>query len=654
MRSGLLISLVAGFVMLFAPAVDAQSAPDLFQQGLQKEHVAGDLKAAIAIYERVIREHPTNRIVAAKALVQLGGAYEKLGKADAKSAYQRVVREYSDQPDQASIARERLSALTANVNVAGRGGPIVRRVWGGEGVDGLGGATRDGRFLTFVDWETGDLAVRDLASGQNRRLTNKGVWSKSSAFALFSRPSRDGRKVAYTWYNEKAQVELKVVGIDGRESRVLYTDARLEYVQPFDWSPDGRELLVAVYSKSSRTGDIALLSSTDGSIRVLKSVDWRGPGTMSFSPDGKYIVYDSPRTGAAEQRDIFVIGRDGKSESSIITHPAHDVALGWTPDGKYILFASDRTGHMSVWLAPVQNGRPAGEPQLIRRDAEFASVPMGFTDAGVFYYSTEASPVDIYLTSIDQRTRRAVGVPARVVDRYVGANRSPAWSPDGKSVAYLSQRRPGVTGRSGRMLVIRSLDTDAERVVPTQLSNLGSPRWSPDGQYMIVSGRDDKGTQGIYRIDPGTGAATTLVSGSNRIMAGWSSDRQSIIYVTQNFAARTFTIVRQSLATGDTREIFRYTGKGNIWEATVSPDGAQVAVPFIDSTSMGVRIISEHGGESRQIYKLSENERGFSCCGSTAWSADGQYVFLAVGLKDEPVKNAIVRISVVGGPAERK
>ena len=41
----------------------------------------------------------------------------------------------------------------------------------------------DGRFLTYTDWSTGDLALQDLKTGEKRHLTNKGSWEKSSEFA---------------------------------------------------------------------------------------------------------------------------------------------------------------------------------------------------------------------------------------------------------------------------------------------------------------------------------------------------------------------------------------------------------------------------------------------------------------------------------------
>ena len=59
--------------------VTAQNGNDLLQQGLAKERANGDIQGAIKIYERIVKEFQSNRPLVAKATLQLGAAYEKLG-----------------------------------------------------------------------------------------------------------------------------------------------------------------------------------------------------------------------------------------------------------------------------------------------------------------------------------------------------------------------------------------------------------------------------------------------------------------------------------------------------------------------------------------------------------------------------------------------
>ncbi len=95
------------------------------------------------------------------------------------------------------------------------GGMTAKRLWAGSDADILGSPSPDGRYLTFVDWETGDLAVRELATGVNRRLTDKGSWSESAEQAGYSLISPDGQQVAYQWYTKDRSFQLRLIGFDG-------------------------------------------------------------------------------------------------------------------------------------------------------------------------------------------------------------------------------------------------------------------------------------------------------------------------------------------------------------------------------------------------------------------------------------------------------
>ena len=86
---------------------------DLFQQALAKERAEGKLEEAIALYQRIVSDRGADRALAARALVQVGGCYEKLGSPEAQKAYQRVIQEFSDQPEMVRLARARLTALAA-------------------------------------------------------------------------------------------------------------------------------------------------------------------------------------------------------------------------------------------------------------------------------------------------------------------------------------------------------------------------------------------------------------------------------------------------------------------------------------------------------------------------------------------------------------
>ena len=98
------VAVIAGL----SPVITSQTSSGhaTFQQALAKERVDGNLQEAIKLYERVVTEFASDRALAAKALVQVGLCYEKLGRDEAVKAYERLVRDFADQEGAVAHARE--------------------------------------------------------------------------------------------------------------------------------------------------------------------------------------------------------------------------------------------------------------------------------------------------------------------------------------------------------------------------------------------------------------------------------------------------------------------------------------------------------------------------------------------------------------------
>ncbi|MFQ5789720.1 MAG: TolB family protein, partial [Acidobacteriota bacterium] len=321
-------------------------------------------------------------------------------------------------------------------------------------VDITGAISPDDRFLTYTDWSTGNLALRDLKTGEDRHLTNKGSWLESDEFALFSTISPDSKKVAYAWFSKDGFYDLRMIGADGSDPGVLYRDEEL-YPWPRDWSPDGKNVL-ATFQEHDGSGSIVLISVADGSVRVLKTLDWRSPLKMSFSPDGRYIAYDLFPTEEALTRNIYLISTDGNLETVLVEHPASDLLLGWTPDDKGILFASDRNGALDAWAMQMGNDRPEGEPELVLRDMGPNVVALGFDRTGNYYFGVTEQRADLYTAVLDPRGNRILTSPKRI--GAVGIETFTDWSPDGQFLAYITHPGMALWDLYSWVLVIRSTE----------------------------------------------------------------------------------------------------------------------------------------------------------------------------------------------------
>lgn len=488
-------------------------------------------------------------------------------------------------------------------------GIVVRQISDSRYTGANGTPSPDGRYLSGVDWETGDVAIRDLESGQLRRITNKGSWEENEEeYGGQSAISPDGTKLAFTWENYEVNNpygfgELKLASFGettSTEPKILYRSEEVDYVKTNGWSPDGKHVLVQV-TRKDRTNQIGLVSATGGSLQVLKTMDWRGFGKMAFSPGGKHIVYDFPASENAPERDIFLLAADGSSETTLIEHPANDYVLDWTPDGEGILFASDRTGTWDVWLDPA--------------------------------------------------TGNVKSSPRRISRRLVGTNFGPSWSPDGQRLSFIT--RPallGLTARGELTLVVRSLQNSSDREVPLRMTTIWrDPRWSPDGRFLVAAGRDHQRRVGVYRIDPESGEIKTIVTfgpDERSVWADWSPDGKAVIYTVHHNSKRTRRIMRVNLSSGERHPIYEDSwGEGSSQDGAVSPDGRWVAIRYRAEGKAVLRIVPTMGGETRDLFRGGEGDQVMGI----AWTPDSRHVIFSAGNFLE--KPGLWRVPLEGGEA---
>jgi Tol biopolymer transport system component len=650
--------LVAALLMAALQTIGAQQnaaqAEKLLAAAQHKAAVDGDLKGAIEAYKKIVAGAGANRSLAAQALVRMAECYQKLGDAEAQRIYERLVREYGDQQEVAATARARLTGAAAQ-----NAGIITRQVWTRSTESNLSRVSPDGRHIVFTDWATGDLAVHDLSTGRDRRVTNKGSWTDSPEYALFPVIAQDGRHVAYAWVNRDRQGEVRISALNGDTNppRVVFGPHDAQYVDACDWTPDDKGLAVRVARKDG-TVQLGLLSVVDGTLRTLKSVGW-GSGCSHVSPDGKYLAYDSPASDEADQSDIYVMALDAAREAPLVVHPANDTVLGWSPDGAYLLFKSDRGGSIGIWALPIADGRSRGEPQLIRANINPASI--GITRAGALFYAVNAFKGDVYVASIDFDAGALLAAPKPLAHRYVGTNWNPAWSPDGKHLAYLSHRELPTTFNP--ILVIESLESGSTRELKPELRVFERQSWSPDGASLVGTGADKRGRVGIYRVDATSGKATLIEPGLQQGRAlgagvttmGWSRDGTALLIGRMDAASNKETIYARDIQSGAERQF----GPDEVPAPnaaprflSLSPNGAWRALARVDagakSTSLQLRDI--HRGTTRELLRVAEPE-GLGQI--IQWTPDGRFIVFVKTFGGGSSRRELWRVPAEGGTARK-
>ncbi len=521
---------------------------------------------------------------------------------------------------------------------------VVRRVWGGPDVNG-GAVSHDGRYLVFVD-RAGNLAVREVSTGQVRRLTEDANWMNQWAEGAVISP--DGEQIAYVWYRDSQDhpYELRLIGWDGGSSRVLFEGESFQWYGTAAWSPDGKQLLISG-SGDDETYKLALVSVSDGSTRTLKETGRRWPVEESFSPDGRFIVYDLPGRANSEERDIFVLDVESGAEEPLVQHPANDFLLGWAPDGENVLFASDRTGTLGAWILPVKDGRAAGEPRLVKPDLWRVS-PIGFTRDGSFYYGVQMDSRVIYVASLDPETGAVLAAPTPVGRDYLGTNSSPDWSPDGRYLAYITLEGQQAGWYTGKYTIsIRSVETgETRRLRVPDLKLMGGFRWFADAHHLLVPGVDRNDRAGVFKVDAQTGQAAPLPAFWDIEIArliDWSPDGGAVYY--RVWEGEETRIAVMDLESGEQRVLFDKQPNPPV---ALSPDGRQLAFAIGGGGERRLMLMAATGGVPRELHRV-QTEKNYNVF-AIAWSVDGRHL-LYVRPWDAAVE--VWRVPVAGGEAEK-
>ena len=631
--------------MLMGAPAQTQTGHDLLQQALVMEQAEGNLREAIQLYERIEEEFAADRQLVARALVQIGQCYEKLGSTEAESAYGRVVREFADQNDLVAQARTRLAALD-RANRAAEAASITTRLVARETSADWFAITPEGRHAVVTAYESGDLALRDILSGEIRFLTDGASWDEPWQYPWDATVSSDGRLVAYGWWAQDRPSHIRVVGTDGLGSRVLYADQACG-VWALDWSSDGENVLAGRNCDQEASGDgnfqLVLLSVRDSTARLLKDFGRAAfGGSRAFSPDDQYVVYDLPVEADSGMRDVWVMAADGSSDIPIVQHPANDRVLGWAPGTDYVLFLSDRDGTWDVWAATVVSGRAQGAPRLLHRNIGEVQ-PIDFTSDGDLFYqaytrwfSTSVAPFDAVSGVVDMESAVAIR----------GSNMNVAWSPDGRYLALVGEQHgPGGPGfEYRRPLRIHDLTTGEEHEIG-RLKQVRRPKWSPDGRSILLNARDearqDEGYRGgLYLIDAESGDVSHVLDVPDGaewwygFQAEWSADGASIVYAAYDENAMEGRLVWRELATGTERELYRDSClAARILD--LHPDGTHLLFGLRDKPSGNVSTIQDSGrlmvldlemGDLRELLGIQDS----GLVANVEWAPDGSHILYAI------------------------
>lgn len=267
---------------------------------------------------------------------------------------------------------------------------------------------------------------------------------------------RDGERLAGTVENRQAK-ELYVSDYDGENQRRVTVGF---YLNNFaEWSPDARSIAYTSWRFGPQS--VVVQHLYDGTPIEALTKNARGESSLpAWSPDGNRLAFVSTRDGNSE---IYVMNKDGSNVRRLTNNPAIDSAPTWSPNGQLIAFTSDRTGAAApqIW---VMDADGLGQRQITHEAAADRPTwsPAPYNE--IAYAGKTGTGYDIKVIDI------ATGA-VRQLTNSEGDNESPAFSPNGRHIAFNSTR----AGKN-QVFTINRMGQDLKQL--TKIGTNERPNWS--------------------------------------------------------------------------------------------------------------------------------------------------------------------------------
>jgi len=323
-----------------------------------------------------------------------------------------------------------------------------------------------------------------------RRIAQPTLTQRHSHGRIFLAPalSPDGKDLAFFGDEGGFFVDLWLAdGETGRVTRRLVKSTQnnnyesLRFINSAGaFSPDGRYFAIA--AKRKDRDDLVILDVKRGREDRRIHVGLSGLQTPQWSPDGQQLVFTGFSNGFT---DLFTINRDGTGLRRLTNDKFADLHPAWSPDGKTIAFVTDRGGETDFDLLRFGNLRVA----LLHLDSGTIE-PLGNMDTG--------------------------------------KNINPVWAPDGRSLAFVSDRT-GINNvflydlADGQIYQLTNMFTGVQGITPLSPVLTWAPQadrmafvYYEDGQYSVYSVENPRSLRRAPYHGPATRPVVTLLESEQR------------------------------------------------------------------------------------------------------------------------------------------
>ncbi len=472
---------------------------------------------------------------------------------------------------------------------------------------------------TIVFTYAGDLYMVSKKGGEARKLTS------GKGYEMFARFSPDGKTIAFTGQYDGNTEVFTIPSKGGVPKRITYTatlhrDDISDRMGPnnivMTWTPDGKEIVYRSRKQSfnSFVGSLFKVSKDGG---MSAQLPLPTGGFCSYSPDNEKLAFNQVmrefRTwkyyhgGMAD--DVWIYNFKTKETENITNNDAQDIFPMWY--GTRIFFLSDRDRTMNLFSYDLMTKQIQKLTQFTEYDIKFPSIGTGniiFENGGYIYtYQIDIqklTKIDIHINNDFPESRSQLVDASKFINSYSLSAKAKRLAISARGDIFSVAVKQGVTYNY------------------TETSNAfeRNVEWSPDGKHIAFLS-DREGEYDIYMMNSdGQGPTEKLTSGSAnyKFEIQWSPDSKKILWSDKNMNLQYVDVQTKAVTT------IKHSPTWEIRDFTWSPDSRWIA--YSDNEGKGMNQIYVFDTEAKTTKVVTDKWYDSE---SPVFSDDGKYLFFS-------------------------